>query len=183
MYPPIFFHSSRRGAVLPLLLLLLLTPGGRTRAQEGAAPPAPANLYWGDIGIGGGRYGGGIAGAFVKTGEADLFALRAAYMEEIRLCIFGPCSTPAKHHAELAGLYGRIAKGRWGSLSAAGGAALTFVRGEGSADRPTIGFPFELQAFVTPLSFFGLGLTATANVNPQEIFGGAFLTLQIGSLR
>jgi len=49
-------------------------------------------------------------------------------------------------------------------------------------DRYTVGLTFELQAFVTLTSWFGLGLVSFANINFKESgFGGA-LCVQLGRL-
>lgn len=47
----------------------------------------------------------------------------------------------------------------------------------------TIGLPLEAQVFLTPASFFGIGLIGTANVNSQVPFAGVMLGFQIGDLR
>ena len=47
----------------------------------------------------------------------------------------------------------------------------------------SIGVPFEVQIFFTPLPFYGIGIVWVANLNPIQSDCGAFLCLQIGLLR
>jgi hypothetical protein len=158
-------------------------------AQKAPDADTSSARYWGDAGLGGGSYAGGMAGIAFQAGPHQLFQLRAVYMEEFRLCIFGPCTSPVQYRAGLAGMFGQILKGRWGSISCAGGVAVTFVRtddlaqGNDPVPHTTIGLPIELQAFVTPLPFAGIGITGLANINPKRAFAGAFLTLQVGKIR
>jgi hypothetical protein len=176
---------TRLAARLAALIMLLWA--SVAAAQETRSGRAPELLYWLDVGAGGGEYFGMMADVAVKANSSDLFLIRGSYMEELQICIFGPCESAANYQGDVAGMYGRIYKGRWGSIAGAAGAAVTFIRtdrtggGEQTAST-TIGLPLQVQAVFTPFSFIGLGVSGTANINPVETFAGAFITLQIGRL-
>lgn len=48
---------------------------------------------------------------------------------------------------------------------------------------PTVGLPLEAQLFWRPFRFIGIGLYGYANINPEESFAGATLSVQLGKLR
>lgn len=89
-------------------------------------------------------------------------------------------------------LYGPIAKYKYGYVSAAAGLGwVRYDHYEGGLIFPsvhvsthnTVGIPAEIQAFVTPTPYVGLGLVVFGNVNSQKSIIGAALAIQLGDLR
>lgn len=188
MMPAIGHRVARfmKHILFPLLLLLAIV---RLDAQETTARPESSLLYWLTVGVGGADYVGAMANLTLGPGGTELFSLRGLYMEEFRICVFG-CSTPPEYHADVGAMYGGMSKGKWGYASISTGLALTFLRsleesstGTNPVRHTTIGLPLDIQLFLTPLAFVGIGITATSNINPRETFAGIFLCLQFGSLR
>jgi hypothetical protein len=183
-------HRTGASALLLLCGLFASSLGAVAQeAQREANRSDPPPYYWITAGIGGADYFGGLAEFTFAPQPSESFALRALYLEEFRICLWG-CSTPVQYHADIGLLYGRMTKGKWGYASAAGGLALTLLRmNEESSSggfqiyHTTVGLPLELQAFLTPLPFAGIGVVASADINPKQSFAGIFLSLQIGSLR
>ena len=84
-------------------------------------------------------------------------------------------------------LYGRVLS--QGAFFASVGAGVAYVEGTRSeffSDSEelfaTIGLPLEVQLFVRPFRFIGVGIYGFANVNREQNFTGATLSLQIGNL-
>ena len=76
---------------------------------------------------------------------------------------------------EVGVLYGRSAPGDFGFASVAAGMGV--VQGETTI----IGLPVEVQAYLRPLPFAGLGVTLFGNINPEQPFGGLAIALQLGT--
>ena len=71
-----------------------------------------------------------------------------------------------------------------GYFSIAGG--ISYVTGMSRSSYEsvsTVGFPIDIQIFVTPLSFAGIGFQGAADINSQRSFWCLLLCLQIGKLR
>lgn len=47
----------------------------------------------------------------------------------------------------------------------------------------TIGVPIEIQAFLRPIRFFGIGLVGFASINAEDSFAGIALNVQWGKLK
>jgi hypothetical protein len=47
---------------------------------------------------------------------------------------------------------------------------------------PIFGLPIELQLFIRPLRFAGVGIYAFTNLNREQTFGGAAFSVQIGKM-
>lgn len=93
-------------------------------------------------------------------------------------------------------LYNRVFKSSWIHCSAGAGLAVVcgtidstgFTLGGTDSDKdeklgPTIGLPLDVQLFLRPLPFLGLGLYGFADINPEESFLGFALCLQLGKLK
>ncbi len=83
-------------------------------------------------------------------------------------------------------LYGRVLSE--GSFFASVGAGVAYVEGLdvglfGDNDElfATIGLPLEVQLFVRPFRFIGVGIYGFANINPEQNFTGATFSVQIGN--
>jgi hypothetical protein len=80
-------------------------------------------------------------------------------------------------------LYGISKKTRLFLLG--GGIGVSYVRGYSFDDHEegfTIGLPVEIQTFVTPFKFVGVGVYWFGNFNLKRNFYGAALCLQIGKV-
>jgi hypothetical protein len=89
---------------------------------------------------------------------------------------------------DISALIGAIAKHPYAYVSASSGIGDTCIYGYGNIDHEyedlhTVGLTFELQAFVTPTSWFGLGLVSVANVNSKKSVVGYAICVQLGRLR
>lgn len=151
------------------------------------------SYYWINGGVGASSFGvaGGISIALQN--ENTLFSVRTIFNGEVN--ILGP--SPAESVWDVGLLYGICTREPYEFVSAAGG--ISFVSGIrrgkylGSSgwfsahyeSLPffTVGIPIEGQLFWTPFSFFGCGIYAFANVNPEKGFWGAMLALRFGKLR
>ena len=140
--------------------------------------------YWLNFGIGAGSVGEegiAIAANLSYHFDKNLLSLRAVGNGEL----FG------KTMSDYGLLYGRSLKQN--SLFVSVGAGLALVEGsishglfsnkEPEKIGPTLGVPLELQLFWRPSSFLGIGLYGFANLNPEESFVGATISLQLGKLK
>lgn len=174
----------------PLLVIaspLLLANGARAQSSP---PDEGGSRFWLSGGLGpaflsgtDSRHAGGdIAVSLNATYQfgRDLLSARAA-----------GAGDPFKDSAwDLGLVYGRtFARGQqlFGQpLFFSLGAGLAYVEvwpaGRNSA-KVTAGLPLEVQVYVRPLRFLGVGIYGFANVNPQQNFLGAALGIQIGNLR
>ena len=85
-------------------------------------------------------------------------------------------------------LYGRVLSE--GFFFTSVGAGVAYVEGEnvglfGDNEElfATISLPLEVQLFVRPLRFIGVGIYGFANINREKNFVGATFSVQIGNLR
>ena len=124
-----------------------------------------------------------------------LTTIRSTYNEE--LVIFGP--SPAESIWDIGVMYGRGAKSKYGFASIAAGLGLVGGVKRGSYlghtggwfgtdwytenDFFTLGIPAEIQAFFTPFSILGIGVTLYGNLNFEKSFAGLMFCIQIGNLR
>jgi len=90
---------------------------------------------------------------------------------------------PPPSITEFAVLFGMAKKTKWWLASGAGGLAYVSGVDDDNHNISTIGFPIESQLFVTPLSFFGLGVCLFGDLNTRMINYGALFCLQLGQLR
>lgn len=140
--------------------------------------------YWLNLGIGAGTVGeegGAMAANFSYHFDKNLLSLRAVGNGEL----FG------KTMSDYGFLYGRSLQQN--SLFVSVGAGLALVEGSISQGLfstkkpekigPTIGLPLEVQLFFRPTRFLGIGLYGFANLNSEETFVGATISLQFGKLR
>lgn len=94
--------------------------------------------------------------------------------------------------SDVALMYGLMRKNTDGYVSASTGLALVDDQTPGisingvttqqESDSYTVGFPIELQAFLTPIKYVGVGLIGFGDLNAKRSFGGVALALQFGKL-
>ena len=169
-----------------LILTAWMSSAMALNAQEPAF--SKNNLWW--INVGAGFSSGdkedfgwpGLGLSYSNKSKIGLLTFRANYFEEFNLCIFGPCSAPARIW-EAGGLYGIIKKGKLTSASAGAGISLVSGRREGEKTFTTVGLPLETQLFFTPFDFAGVGLYGLADLNPEKSFWAALFCLQFGNLK
>ena len=144
---------------------------------------ANEKYFWFNFGMGKGSVGTHAfaleANASYQFGK-NLITLRSAGTAEL----FG------KSIGDYGLLYGIILKQQPTFVSF--GVGLAFVGGsisqglfstkEPEKIGPTIGLPLEVQLFFRPARFLGIGLYGFANLNPEESFVGATISLQLGKL-
>lgn len=114
-------------------------------------------------------------------------------------CLFG-CGEELDNLFEVGLLYGFMTKTEKYLAGASIGLAytqLTYTKGEyvyvpdgdyyttkyTNRHSSTVGIPVEIQLFLTPTKYFGIGLIGLGNVNPEGSVVGAMLALQFGDLR
>jgi len=155
--------------------------------------------WWLNLGVGFGGNGkfGGVADlidANYRLSEYKLISARALQTNKF---------LGANNFTDVGVLYGLIAKGKYGYASASAGLSwvqykegytywVTQKKGPGySVDSlriqnvrtiNTIGIPAEVQLFVTPTPYVGIGLIGFANANTASSISGVMLALQIGNL-
>lgn len=146
--------------------------------------------YWLDGGIGGGSTGfaTGVSASYLSG--YNLYTVRYAYNAEMNLL----SSSPAISVWDVGLLYGRTARNQMYYSSASAGVGLVggVRRGKSisgtlfdyeSHSYSTIGIPLQVELFLTPRPFFGIGLSAAGNLNPERSFADVRLCLRVGKLR
>jgi hypothetical protein len=163
-------------------IALLINLSQISYAQPGKNP-ANEKYFWVNFGLGKGSVGTHAfaleANSSYQFGKS-LITLRSAGTAEL----FG------KSIGDYGLLYGIILKQQPTFVSF--GVGLAFVGGsisqglfstkEPEKIGPTIGLPLEVQLFFRPARFLGIGLYGFANLNPEESFVGATISLQLGKL-
>ncbi len=151
------------------------------------------------VGLAGGNNFSGV-GADVSLNYAPsnsrLWTLRSS--EAVNLSgIFSNlfCTSNCKNEdsaGDVALMYGLMQKNTLGYVSASTGLALATdqqpeiivngVQTQPGSNTYTIGLPLELQAFITPVRYVGIGLIGFGDLNTRKSFGGVALALQFGKL-
>jgi len=183
-------RPMQRQTVLPLLLVALIGVWSSPRAAHAqSAARGSQSTFW----VGGGLGLGRLPGADDADRDESLAgSLNASYQFRRHLI-----SARAASAGELFGdnfydyglLYGRAVSHETLYVSLATGIAyVDGQRSEGLFDDPedvdaTVGLPLEAQVYVRPLRFVGIGLYGFANLNQEESFVGATLSVQIGLLK
>jgi len=176
-------------------------PESRAITQNEIGASVLNRQYWinGGLGVCSAGLSSGISFSH-QTGK-QLITVRSTYNEELN--IFGP--SPAERVWDVGVMYGRSAKSKYGFVSVSAGLGLVGGVKRGTylgnnlddgygwfvikIDRyekdnfVTLGFPAEIQAFWTPFSKLGIGITLYGNFNPEKSFAGLMLCIQIGNLR
>ena len=174
--------NNRIEHILPLLLLFC----GISLLQNGYAQSDPHNVahYW--IGTGAG------IGFLNHSNEAFLSgAIYASYQPGSHLIGLRSASAGEFFNDsfyDFGVIYGRsmnrndffLSIGTGASLAAGKRSAGLFDDSESVG--PIFGIPFELQLFIRPFRFAGVGVYAFANLNREQTFGGAILSVQIGKM-
>ena len=156
---------------------------------------------WINAGIGAGSAGLSSGANFSHQSGKKLISARVTYNEELN--IFGP--SPSERAWDFGVMYGGIAKSKYGFASISAGLGLVggvrrgryldenrddnygwfFIKIDQyeKIDFLTLGIPAEIQAFWTPFSKVGIGITLHGNLNPEKSFAGILISLQFGDLR
>lgn len=102
------------------------------------------------------------------------------------------CHTGCGYFREGGLLYGLMAKQRYGYVSASAGLSYVNTGYTSGTDylgvnfqdpsQKTIGVPAEIQAFVTPFKYVGIGVIGFGDYNANAPVVGAVLALQFGNL-
>ncbi len=190
------------------VVLILLIPNCLiSRGLKSDANPVSQNKTsnfsnnWINAGIGVCSFGLSSGANFSHQFGKKLITIRATYNEELN--IFGP--SPSEQAWDAGVMYGGIAKSKYGfaSISAGLGLVCGVKRGRYIDDNRddsygwffikidqyekidflTLGIPTEIQAFWTPFSKLGIGVTLYGNLNPEKPFAGLLVSIQIGDLR
>jgi hypothetical protein len=191
------------GAVLILLIPNCLISQGVKSDTKPISQNKISNFSnnWINAGIGVCSFGLSSGANFSHQSGKKLITVRATYNEE--LTIFGP--SPSEQAWDVGVMYGRIAKSKYGFASISAGLGLVGGVKRGryldddfqgrygwfaividryeKIDFLTLGIPAEIQAFWTPFSKLGIGITLFGNLNPEKSFAGLLVSIQIGDLR
>jgi hypothetical protein len=181
--------------IVPALLLLPFiwisaahAEGDSTGVDDGTI--MTPHMVWVNAGFGVGDLEGegapSAGGAVTMTlSQGSMISLRAIYLEEFQICVFGPCA-PADYLYDVGALYGIMHKEKWWYAGGSIGAGLTGGRISSGSEQNSFTTGALLvggEIFFTPFSFAGIGLQGYANANPKQSFLGALLCLQFGRLR
>lgn len=179
----------------PVLLSIVIpatlsaaTPKDRNTADSTAEP-----RYWLNAGVGASSYDIAVGASASLLNGNVLFTLRTIYNEEFQ--ILGP--SPSNSVWDIGFMAGYHRQSGYFSLSGSAGLSLVsgirrgvylgssgmFSSEYGTVHFSTIGIPAEIQFFWTPFDFLGIGITAFGDLNSEESFAGALLTLRVGNLK
>jgi hypothetical protein len=169
-----------RTAISSSLALLALATGSSALPAQQAGRPADPVLVWGTVGLGGGTPDGFAASAGLDLlARGHLISLRAA----------GVAGIIDDEFWDVAAMYGRAHAWRRGLVALSTGLAImdgnrcAGVFGGCVPVAARIGLPLAARLSLHPLPFLGVGLYGFANLNSEESFGGAVVTVQLGRLR
>jgi hypothetical protein len=174
--------NSRIRQILPFLLLfcssLLLQHGYAQSGQENAS------RYW--VGTGAG------IGFLTHSNHTSLSgAIYASYQSGSHLFGLRSAATGKFFNDsfyDFGVIYGRGVHRNDFLLSLGTGASLAAGKRTGGlfddseSVGPIFGFPFELQLFIRPFRYAGMGVYGFANLNRKQTFCGAIFSVQIGKM-
>jgi len=175
-------HISTLSLIICALLLNLSIDSAFTQSNR--------TTFWLNGGLGVNSLGS-LAGSANVSLQLDkyIYALRAtANSENAELfgggdeffdtgLLFGLATKSRKKFASIAIGIARVTGNRYeGKPGLFGGGKRVNIA-------PTVGFPVEVQLFLRPASFFGVGTYIYGNLNSEQSFGGITLCLQLGKLR
>jgi hypothetical protein len=168
--------SFRGRECLILLISSLFLITNHSFAQ---APKTNKSYFWLNAGV-----GLEFPGSSVSEGTNISYQWKK-YIVSARLNYTADISSspPASEVVESALLFGVCKKSRFWCSSIAGGLAHMSGTTNNAVRVPTFGFPIEAQIFITPLSFFGIGLYGFGNLNSRMPYFNILLCLQFGKLR
>jgi hypothetical protein len=165
-----------RSLLLGLLIRLAL-PGSSLVAQQEAQAPHPVRL-WGTGGVGVSTEGFATLIGFDLAIRQHHISVRAAAVESIFHDRFW----------DVALLYGRA--GRWSRGAAGGSVGVALMDGERcgvlAACAPVasrISLPVAARAALHLLPALGVGIYGFLNINSEQSFAGAVLTIELGRIR
>ncbi len=177
--------------IIKMMLVILLSFSWIHHAYAETTSENNGHQWWLDLGLGvgvgnGNVFGGGTAliDGNYRLSEHQLFTVRAMQTNEI----FGQ-----NNFTDVGVLYGAIAKAKYGYAAVSAGLGWVqykeaYGQHTGLFQREhirtinTVGLPVELQLFVTPTPYVGIGIIGFSNVNSVKTVSGAVLALQFGNL-
>ena len=165
---------------LVIALQLAVMPPLLGQGVRSASGPARA---WVTVGLGGGNAGsGGFAGAagFDVLSQHHLLSLRATTVSVLFDDDFW----------DVGLLYGRTLLPSRGLVAASGDLALMggqrcggFLGSTCNTVRARVGVPVAVRAAWNATRYFGIGIYTFADINGEQSFAGAALTIQLGRVR
>jgi hypothetical protein len=139
--------------------------------------PRPRVYYWMNIGVGVATTGIAVAGNLSLHWDMNIVSLRGSAVDNI---------LEYETMWDVGLLYGQALSGRTKFAIASFGVGISVVGSEdgwGGVDRSlTVGIPIEVQLFLRD-RHSGLGVYGFGNINPERIFVGVTVSLQVGRLR
>lgn len=135
----------------------------------------PELFSWVNAGVGVGI--NGMSGLF------NFSHLRNTRLLSFRYAMYSGILGSPPELSEIGFMYGIGSKKKFFFGSVSLGLGYIWGTGYNSEDISTIGIPVEMQFFLTPLSFCGVGLTLLSNINHKAPTFGVAFCLQIGKLR
>lgn len=125
-----------------------------------------------------------------------MFTIRSLHVEEFALSFSEPrFPSPAEKETDFAVLYGRSlhAGSGYNAFSIGLGLVNSVHRGALLNQAPygldyetvkitSLGVSLDIQMFLTPCRYFGLGISLAGNLNPTRSFGAFILCLQLGDI-
>jgi len=152
---------------------------------------------WLNIGFGWNIFSGSsdqICGRIGISHQRDdnVFTIRSLHVEEFALSFGEPrFPSPAEKETDFAVLYGRSlhAGSGYNAFSIGLGLVNSVHRGAllyglnyETVRITSLGVSLDIQMFLTPCRYFGLGISLAGNLNPTRSFGAFILCLQLGDI-
>jgi hypothetical protein len=168
------------------ILYITLFSFNCTYSQKKDEEITNTKFFWGTIGFGTGANGGNSSSTPYAVNlnltyrfNRDMVSFRTSSVGELFETtvtdygfLYGYAITSGEIFTSVGGgialVSGNISKGLFSEVKKIG---------------PTIGFPAEVQLFWQPFHAVGIGLYLFADLNPENSFDGATLSLQFGNLR
>ncbi len=173
---------------------MLVQFGSYLQAQEPTSKGG-INQAWisGGFGFAGGNNLAGVGSGIIVTYHPRGRVVSMRYMSIISMTMIEIQEGFVRYETvkDVGVTYGVIEKNKWLYTSAATG--VSFLAGEkrvgvGDAnsrleDFSTVGIPYELQLFITPIPALGVGLSFSGSLNNEASYAGILLCMQYGLLR
>lgn len=161
---------SRIATAVATVVVLLVATAGAAPAQQGGEKAADG-LLWLTGGVGLGSEGAAAVASLDVAWNEHLFSLRTAHT--------GSVIGYSQRYHDVGLLYGRAV--RWSEGVAALSAGLAVARGDLDGTRPSLPVAARTSWHFSPA--LGIGVYGFLNLNREQPFGGAALTLELGVLR
>ena len=193
-----FFGIRSRYLSLMLFCLMFVSVSLAGENASQRQNSKEGKLGWVNLGYGGSSVGKSFGASYSQQLAGGLLSGRFIYNREDTSILFsGPA--PAERVWDIGMLYGLMGKEKYAMASISAGLSVvggvhrgeflyrtTGIFGRRHYEKnefSNIGIPVELQLFITPFAFLGLGFYGFANLNAEESFAGGLICLQLGKLR